>query len=106
MSIEEEQVYPLSQVNKHIMLRNGAFEFEDRIPNGECFCGHSESEHLINLDGIADCCLFGKKEVCICDKFLDKASRIIIPQKQDGRLPKKDILTNGELNSYIQTLSR
>jgi len=99
---------PLSQVNKHIMLRNGAFEFDD-IPNTICLCGHSVSEHLIDLDGIADCCLFSKGDVCICDKFLDKGSKIIMPQKQDGRLPKRvkeEILTTGEINSYIQTLSK
>ena len=83
MSVEEKQVYELSQVNKHIMLRNGLFEFGD-ISNGECLCGHSISEHLINLEGIADCCLFAKGDVCICDKFQDKGSKSIMPQKQDG----------------------
>ena len=105
MSVEEDL---LSQVNKHILLRNGLFEFED-IPNGECLCGHSESEHLINLDGIADCCLFAKGDMCICDKFQDKGNKIT--QKQDGRLPKRlkeevKVLTTGELNSYIQTLAK
>ena len=64
---------------------------------------------LIDLTGIADCCLFAKGNVCICDKFVDKGSRVIIPQKQDGRLPKRvkeEILTTGEINSYIQTLSK
>ena len=108
MVMEEQACDPLSQINKHVLLKNGFFEFED-IPNGECFCGHSIYEHLIDLDGIADCCLFAKGDMCICDKFLDKESKIIMPQKQDGRLPnrvKEEILTNGELNSYIQTLSR
>ena len=90
---------PLSHVNKHIMLRNGLFEFQD-ISNEMCYCGHPESEHLINLEGIADCCMFG---MCICDKFVEKGSRII-----EKRLPKREIevLTTGELNSYIHNLSR
>ena len=65
--------------------------------------------HLIDLNGDSDCCLFAKDYVCICDKFQDKGTKIIMPQKQDGRLPKRvkeEILTTGEINSYIQTLSK
>jgi len=53
--------------------------------------------------------LFAKGDVCICDKFVDKGSKM--PPKKDGRLPKRvkkevEVLTTGELNSYIQTLAR
>ena len=95
MSVEE--VYdPLSQVNKHIMLRNGLFEFED-ILNGECFCGHSESEHLINLEGIADCCLFAKDDVCICERFQDKG--IKITQRLPRKVLRPEIQEDPRLNS-------
>ena len=101
---------PLSQISKHIMLRNGLFDFDD-IPNGECLCGHSESEHLIGLEGVADLCLYakGKDNICICDKFVDEGCKIVI-HKLEKKLPKKEMAqtleNDSRLNSYIQTLAR
>jgi len=43
---EEEAYDPLSQAQKHIMLKNGTFEFDD-ISNTKCCCGHSVSEHRL-----------------------------------------------------------
>ena len=107
MSVEEEQAYDLlSQVNKHIMLRNGAFDFEN-IPNTKCLCGHSIYEHLIDHNGDADCCLYAKGEVCICDKFADQGAKMVVPPK--GKLPKKQevqVLEDPRLNNYVQTLSQ
>ena len=59
MSLEEQVYDPLSYAQKILMLKNGMFEFDD-IPNAKCLCGHSISEHLIDLAGIADCCLYTK----------------------------------------------
>jgi len=87
MSIDEEYdpLSSLQNVQKIIMLKNGTFEF-DRYPNVKYLCGHSISEHLINLDGDVDCCLFVKdKELCICDRFQGEGSKIIMPKK----IPKK-----------------
>jgi len=75
---EEQILNPLSLANKHMMLKKGTFEFDDII-NTKCLCGHSWSEHLINLAGIADCCLFAKGDVCICDRFVDEMSKLILP---------------------------
>ena len=111
MSVEEEQVYDLlSQVNKRIMLRNGAFDYED-ISNGECLCGHSESEHLIDLAGIADCCPYAKdKDLCICDKFLEEKSKVNIPPTIKGKLPslqkKPEQSEDIRIESYVQMLSK
>src|SRR5215469_16976320 len=82
----EETYDPLSYAQKIIMLKNGAFEFDD-IPNTKCLCGHSFSEHLIDLDGTTGCCLYAKGEVCICDKFVDEDVKVIVPPKE--KLPKK-----------------
>ncbi len=81
----EEQVYdPLSQAQKHIMLKNGSFEFDD-VSNIECCCGHSVSEHL----DCVDCCLFLKrKELCLCDRFLE----FVISKTMDYDKLSKDIL--------------
>jgi len=43
---EEEAYDPLSQAQKHIMLKNGTFEFDD-ISNTKCCCGYSVSEHRL-----------------------------------------------------------
>jgi len=68
-----------------------------------CLCGHSSAEHLINLDGIADCCLYAKdKDLCICDKFVDEDVKVVVPPK--GKHPKKQevqILEDPRLNSYV-----
>jgi hypothetical protein len=104
MSVEEEQqVYDhLSQVNKHMMLANGLFDFDD-IPNGECYCGHSESEHLIDLDGTADCCLYAKDSVCICEKFVDKRSEVTtLKVKVPSLRQPEDPL----VNSYVKQLAQ
>ncbi|MGC2572220.1 MAG: hypothetical protein WA364_11970 [Candidatus Nitrosopolaris sp.] len=93
---------PLSQANKHVLLKNGTFEFDD-IPNAKCLCGHSISEHLIDLDSIADCCLYTKdKDLCICDKFVDEDVKVV----PKGKLPKKQVLEDPRLNSYVQMMSR
>ena len=96
-----EEVYDetLSSKQKVIMLRNGGFSF-DRIKKSTC-CGHDISEHLY---------LAKSKEICICDGFKDKESKLIIPQKRDGKNPRKeDVLQkqkqNEQLDSYIQTLA-
>jgi len=65
-----------------------------------------------HLDYI-DCCLFVKgKEICICDRFLDKGHKITIP-KSNGKLAhKKEVLQkpvqpeDPRLNSYVQTLTQ
>ena len=101
----EETYDPLSYAQKIIMLKNGAFEFDD-IPNTKCLCGHSVSEHLIDLDGIADCCLYAKGEVCICDKVVDEDVKVV----PKGKLPKKQsevqVLEDPRLNSYVQMMSK
>ncbi|MGA9152746.1 MAG: hypothetical protein WBZ36_19385 [Candidatus Nitrosopolaris sp.] len=108
-----EEVYDsLLQAQKHIMLKNGNFEF-DSLKQGSCCCGHSVTEHL----DYTDCCL--SKEFCPCDRFLDKESKatVTIPQKEDGKLPRKkeDVLLlqkqkeqieDRQLDNYIQTLAR
>ena len=73
----------------------------DRYPNVKCLCGHSISEHLIDLDGNADYCLFVKdKDLCICYKFVDEGVKVVVPPR--GKLPK-----NQEVQvSYVQTLSQ
>ena len=96
---------PLSQINKHVMLKNGMFELDD-IPNAKCICGHSFSEHLIDLDGVADCCLVAKQEVCICDRFQNEDDKVIIPEKHGGKLQKKGEVLNHEESSYIHMLSK
>jgi len=108
MVIEEQAYDPLSHAQKHVMLKNGVFEFDD-IPNGKCLCGHSISEHLDYID----CCLFVKgKEICICDRFLDKGHKITIPKSNGKLVHKKEVLQkpvqpeDPRLNSYVQTLSR
>ena len=81
----------------------------DRYPNVKYLCGHCISEHLINLDGDVDCCLFVKdKELCICDRFQGEGSKIIMPKK----IPKKvteelQVFANdSRLNNYIEALAR
>jgi hypothetical protein len=112
--MNEEEVYydPLSQTQKHIMLKNGTFEFEfDSIKQSSyCCCGHAISEHL----DCVDCCL--NKELCICDRFLDGGSKVTIPQKQrqkQGKLPHKELLQkqkeqieDKQLGNYIQSIAR
>jgi hypothetical protein len=77
--VSEEEVYdPLSQAQKHIMLRNGRFEF-DNVKQGTCCCGHSDC---------VDCCLAKTKEICICDGFKEKGViSTYIPKK---KLPRKE----------------
>jgi hypothetical protein len=110
----EEEVYDsLSQAQKHIMLKNGGFEFDTKQSSCCGGCGHSVTEHL----DYVDCCL--SKELCLCDRFLDKESKatVTIPQKEDGKLPRKkeDVLLlqkqkeqieDRQLDNYIQTLAR
>jgi hypothetical protein len=100
----EEEVYDsLSQAQKHIMLKNGAFEF-DSGKQCLCCCGHSVTEHL----DYTDCCL--SKELCLCDRFLDKSFKVTatIPRKQDGKLRKEDVSQKEtrQLDNYIQTLAQ
>lgn len=100
ITIMEEEVYDsLSQAQKHIMLKNGAFEF-DSFKQCSCYCGHSVSDHLDYID----CCL--SKELCLCDKFLDKESKVTIPKKLQRK--KEDVLQKetAQLDNYIQTLAR
>src|SRR5215831_13611123 len=78
-----------SRTRQIIMLRNGAFDFEN-IPNTKCLCGHSIYEHLIDHNGDADCCLFAKGDVCICDKYVDEGVKVVVPPKD--KLPKKQVL--------------
>jgi hypothetical protein len=94
-----EEVYDaLSQAQKHIMLKNGMFEFDTFKP-GTCCCNHSVAEHLDS----SDLCL--SRELCQCDRFLDKEAKIT-PQKQQ-KVPKKEEQKERiEIDSYIQTLSR
>ncbi len=98
-----QEVYdPLSQAKKHIMLRNETFEF-DRVKQGICCCNHSVAEHL----DFSDLCL--SRELCLCDRFIDKESKITIPQK-DGKLPKqeqkqKEQIEDIQLSTYIQQLA-
>jgi hypothetical protein len=94
------------------MLKNGAFEF-DSVKQCLCCCGHSVTKHL----DYTDCCL--SKELCLCDRFLDKESKatVTIPQKGDRKLPRKkeDVLLlqmqkeqieDRQLDNFIQTLAR
>ena len=99
-----EEVYDaLSQAQKHIMLKNGMFEFDTFKP-GTCYCNHSVAEHL----DFSDLCL--SRELCLCDRFLDKESKIT-PQKQQ-KVPKKEEqkqkepIEDRQLDSYIATLAR
>ena len=98
---------PLTQAQKIVMLKNGTFEFDD-ILNSKCLCGHSESEHLIDLAGIADCCLFAKGNLCICDKFVEKGAKVK-SKKQNGKLLpslQKSVQEDPQINSYVQQLSQ
>jgi hypothetical protein len=82
--MSEELCDPLAVANKHMMVRNGLFEFDD-VKQGICCCSHSIMDHL-------DCdsyCLAKTKEICICERYLEKGSKMITPQKQ-GKLPKKE----------------
>jgi hypothetical protein len=80
----EEEVYdPLSQAQKHVMLRNGRLESEG-VKQGTCCCGHSVNDHL----DCVDCCLTKTKESCICERFIDKDYKMPIPQKQ-SKIPKE-----------------
>jgi hypothetical protein len=98
-----EEVYDsLLQAQKHIMLKNGSFEF-DSLKQGSCCCGHSVTEHL----DYTDCCL--SKEFCPCDRFLDESK---ITKKQDSKLPhkkdqkQKEQMEDRQLENYIQTLAK
>ena len=102
-----EEVYDaLSQAQKHIMLKNGGFEFDTKQSSCCGGCGHSVTEHLEYVD----CCL--SKELCLCDRFLD-TSEVTIPQQKQGKLPKKEQeqkdridLEDNKLNRYIQQLAK
>lgn len=95
----EEEVYDsLSQAQKHIMLKNGGFEFDTKQSSCCGGCGHSVTEHL----DYVDCCL--SKELCLCDRFLD-ASEMTIPQQKQGKLPHKQ-KEDKQLDSYIQQIAR
>ena len=96
---------PLSQTQKHVMMRNGTFEF-DTPKRGTCCCGHSINDHL----EMVDCCIAKSEELCICDRFLDKESKIIttISRKQ-GKLPQKEDvlpLQDQKVDNYIQQLAK
>ena len=99
ITIMEEVYDSLSQAQRHIMLKNGAFEF-DIVKQCLCCCGHSVTEHL----DYADCCL--SKELCLCDRFLDKEFKAKIskkiPRKKDDLLQKE----TRHLDSYIQQMAR
>jgi hypothetical protein len=102
-AIKQAEAYdPLFQAQKHIMLKNGAFEFVN-IPNGKCRCGDLVSEHL----DYVDCCLFAKKneELCICYRFLREDGA---PVKISKRSTQKQETGQEDLklSSYIQTLAR
>jgi hypothetical protein len=100
-----EEVYDaLSQAQKHIMLKNGMFEFDTFKP-GTCCCNHSVAEHL----DFSDLCL--SRELCLCDRFLDKEAKITISPQKQQRVPKKEGQKQKEpedvqLTGYIQTLAR
>lgn len=105
------EVVELSQVNKHIMLKNGLMEFElDSVKQSSCCCGHSITDHLWPT---LDCCLV--KELCICDRFLDRNFKTPVAERY-GKLPKreeeeqkqkqKDQIEDNQLVSYIQTLAK
>ena len=73
-----------------------------RIPNAYV---DTISEHLIDLNGDADCCLYAKGEVCICDKFVHEDVKVVVPLK--GKLPKKQevqVLEDPRMNSYVLPL--
>lgn len=102
MIMEEEELSLLQKAQKIIMLRNGGFEF-DSFKEGSCCCNHSRSDHLDYID----CCLAKSKELCICDRFLEKGSKIRIATKQDAKLPKKiEQKQKPEVYNYIETLAR
>ena len=73
------------------MLRNGGFEF-DNVKQGTCCCGHSIMEYLDCID----CCIAKSKEICICEKYIEKGSKMTMPQKQ-GKIPWKEQEQTAEL---------
>ena len=91
---------PLSQTQKHVMMRNGTFEF-DTPKLGTCCCCHSINDHL----EMVDCCIAKSEELCICDRFLDKESKTI--SRKQGKV-KEDVLPLQEqkVDSYIQQLAK
>jgi len=66
------------------LLRNGRFEF-DNVKQGTCCCSHSVNDHL----DCVDCCLAKTKEICICEKYIEKGSKMTMPQKQ-SKFPRKE----------------
>ena len=95
-----EQVYDaLSLTQKHIMLKNGTFEFDTFKP-GTCCCNHSVAEHL----DFSDLCL--SRELCLCDRFLDKDSKIAISYQKQQVPKKEERKENSLIVGYIQTLSK
>lgn len=94
---------PLSIAQKHVALRNGGFEFYD-VEQSICVCNHTNFDHL----DYNDCCL--SKQPCICERFLDKKSEIVLVHDKQGKLPHKESLQkqkeDGQLNNYIQTLAK
>ena len=93
-----EQAYdPLSQTQKHVMMRNGTFEF-DTPKRGTCCCGHSINDHL----EMVDCCIAKSEELCICDRFLDKESKTI--SRKQGKV--KEDVQDQVVDNYIQQLAK
>jgi hypothetical protein len=97
----------LDSFQKHIMLRNGRFEF-DNVKQGTCCCGHSVNDRL----DCVDCCIAKSKEICICDGFKDKEYRVVAQTQKQGKLPKKEEqkqkeqIEDNQFENYIQTLAK
>jgi len=100
--ISAEGYDDLSTVQKHIMLKNGTFDFNTHPPQ-MCTCGHSSSEHL---DG-TNCCLIAKNDICLCLEFVNKNTKTV---KKDNGLPKnqnpKEIQQDARIQGYIQQISK
>lgn len=96
----QPKLHPNSQFHpKHIMLENALFDF----PN--CVCNHSIMEHL----DCVDCCIAKSKELCICERFIAKGSKVSVKTKLPKKaspLEQKQPAAAGHLKSYIETLAR
>jgi hypothetical protein len=111
LSVEEIYDPSVSQVQKVLMLANGAFQF-DRISNSQCRCKHPQSEHILDLDGNIGCCLFAKGDICICEKFVDAKTKVVTTTTNQGKPPKKNEklsrreIQDPRLSSYVEQLAQ
>jgi hypothetical protein len=103
MVIEEATYEPLTYIQKHVMLSNGLFEF-DNISNTQCVaCSHFSIEHL---DGIG-VCLIAKGGFCICQEFRERWEPKTVIKPRAGKLPKKvEVEDDPKISVYLQTLSK